>query len=364
MTEAELNARFSRMTGDELEFYVKYRAQVPDGDEEAKRRYIEKANANRTNLGTPELYYSEWPQEEPIVYTEEERIRQASINKRIFSVNAHKEGLKKWLLILRHHRFDTIFDHSHSYIEINYMYAGSCTNIVDGQEICMEAGDFLIMKPGTVHRVVWLGENDFLMNLILLPHDASSILNSTLFGTCDLSNFFVDAVYSQNSNTNYLFLKTRGVHPIQNTMTNLFCEYYEENEATEETTVGAYLRLVFALIWKECVLYPEKAVYAVKPNAASIKIVNYIHDNCAGCTREEVAARFGYSSSRISNLIKEYTGKSFLELRNEFRMALVEKRLSASSLTVKQAAEECGFTNMTQFYKVYRDHFGRLPREN
>ena len=56
-------------------------------------------------------------------------------------------------------------------------------------------------------------------------------------------------------------------------------------------------------------------------------------------------------------------GKGVIELRNEFRLNLVERKLHASNRSVRSIAEECGFSNMTQFYRLYKRTFGRMPRK-
>jgi len=363
MTKEALDALLLGFTGPEYQRYVAYQDQVPKGDIVAKQRYIAYVDANRPDMGVPELYYNEWDNPEADVDSMTEKKKLADKYKRLHSINAEKEGLKKWLVIQKYARFGTVFDHSHSFIEINYMYSGSCTNIVDGCSIQMEAGDFIIMKPGSVHRIVWADENDLLMNIILLPYAAGTILDKTLVGASDLSAFMVEAIYGQTSRFSHLFLQTRGVEPIQTAMTNLMCDYYDNMQDTAEITVGTYLQLVFALLWKESMLYPQKAIYSNKPNVLVSQIVSHIQQYCMDCTRESVAAHFGYSTSRISSLLAEHIGKSFIALRNEFRMEYAEKRLLNSTLPVKKIAEECGFANVTQFYKTYREHFGRFPRK-
>lgn len=256
-----------------------------------------------------------------------------------------------------------MYDHTHTFIEMNYMYSGSCTNIVDGKSIEMKTGDVVIMKPGSVHRIVWTGENDILVNIILLPHASATILNKTLVGESQLSAFLVDAVYSETMTPNHLYLKLSQTPFITNTINLLMCEYFDPDQIAAEFMVGSYLQGIFALIWRESVLRPDIAVYYKKPSSILADIIAYIKDNCVTCTRESTAAHFGYSGSRISNILTEGVGRSFVQLRNEFRMELAEQYLSSTSLSVRSIAEECGFSNMNQFYKNYKNYYGRLPRE-
>lgn len=279
------------------------------------------------------------------------------------SFHAGMKGVERWLCIQKHARFIHHYDHMHTYFEINYMYSGSCVNLVDGHEIKMEAGDFVFMKPGSVHSIQWTSEKDILVNIILMPHAASAILDKTLIGANDLSSFLIEALFSDTTRPNHLFLKMRNTESIQDAMARLMCEYFDPDIVAAEVLAESYLRTVFALLWRESTLYPEKAVYAKKPNSMVAEIISYIHENCVDCTRYSVAEHIGYNSNYISSLLGEHTGKSFVNLRNGFRMERAEKLLSSSDIPVREVAEQCGFTNITQFYKVYREYFGRLPRK-
>jgi len=279
------------------------------------------------------------------------------------SFYASMDGIKKWLCVQRHSRFIPHYDHMHTYVEINYMYSGSCLNVVDGHEIRMEAGDFVFIKPGSVHNILWAEEEDVLVNIILMPHAAGAILDKTLIGTNDLSAFLIEALFSDTTKPNHLFLKMRGTESIQTAMKLLMCEYFDPSNIAADVLAESYLRTVFALLWRESIIHAQKAIYAKKPNSMIAEIISYIHESCAGCTRESVAKHIGYNANYISRLFVEHTGKSFVTIRNEFRMERAEKLLSSSDIPVRDVAEQCGFSNITQFYKVHREYFGRLPRK-
>ena len=331
MTVAELDKMLREFSGMEENLYRIYRENVPPNDPEAKKRYIEYIDKNRLALNTPQLYYNAWNEKDITYETFEEFKKRALEEKRLLSVHAEKEGIKKWLNIQNTVVFPactittTIF-------EMNYMYSGRCTTLWTVKDE-NDTGDVVIMKPGSVHRIVWTGENDILMNIILLPHASATILNKTLVGDSDLSAFLVDAVYSQTLTPNHLYLKLSKSPSISNLLDLLMCEYFDPDQIAAEFMVGSYLQAIFALIWRESVLHPEIAVYYKKPSSILADIIAYIRDNCVTCTRESVAEHFGYSGSRISNILAEGIGSSFVQLRNEFRMELAEQYLTSTNLS-------------------------------
>lgn len=65
----------------------------------------------------------------------------------------------------------------------------------------------------------------------------------------------------------------------------------------------------------------------------------------------------------VSSLLTEHLGISFVRLRNEFRLERVEELLRATELPVQTIAEQNGFFNQSHFYRLYKEYFGRLPRQ-
>jgi AraC-like DNA-binding protein/mannose-6-phosphate isomerase-like protein (cupin superfamily) len=342
---------------------------APEWEAGAKRHHmgIDAGSEGLTWDGTPQLYYSNWDDTSKIAVDFEQinlgEIMITALKEKLPSLHAEKYGVKSWMNIQKHGRFSAVASHRHSFIEMNYMYSGVCTNVVDGNAIRMSAGDLIIMKPGSAHMLPATGEDDLLINIILLPHAAASFLNSILVGKGDLSAFLVDAVYGDVRVSSYLYLKLGGFPHITDTINRLMCEYFDSGQPSAEELARGYLHNMFALILRESALNPEIASYSRPSDPHIAEIIMYIQENCVSCTRQSLAAHFGYSESRISGIISKSIGKSFLKLRNEFRIERAEHYLASTAIPVKMVAEDCGFVNMTQFYKLFRERFGRLPRE-
>lgn len=278
-------------------------------------------------------------------------------------VELEQTGIAKWLIIQRHNRYYYCFIHRHSFIEINYLYSGECKNIINGVEYMMRPGDIVIMEPGCTHEIKWLGENDILINILLLPAFAETVLEKTLAGGGEIAEFMISALYNRTYKSNFLFVKGTKNERIRQAINNLLCEYFDKEVVSAELLIDVYIQELFALIVRENKIHPENIVFAYRPNSLVSNLVQYVRNNCVTCTRESVAAHFKYSGSRISNILSENIGYGFVHLRNNFRLDLVERKLRTTSIPVKRIADECGFSNYTQFYKLYRSYFGRLPRE-
>jgi len=282
------------------------------------------------------------------------------------SLRSEKEGVRKWMNIQKHTRFSSFHGrkHYHTFIELNYMYSGNCLNIVDDRPIRMNTGDLVIIKPGCSHSIAWAGEDDILVNIILLPHATIEFQSSILVGHGKFSAFLVDAVYSDNNVPNFFYLRLGGCSQIVGELNNILCEYYASEQIASEIIIKSCLQCLLGLILRESTNNPEMAVYSRPPDIRLAEIITYIKENCVRCSREQLSERFGYSKNCISSMISKGTGKTFVQLRNEFRLERAKLLLSSTTLPVRTVAEECGFLNISQFYDLYKKCYGHLPRDN
>ena len=69
----------------------------------------------------------------------------------------------------------------------------------------------------------------------------------------------------------------------------------------------------------------------------------------------------GFSKYYFCRLFKEMTGQTVNSYINSFRCHEVQKLLKYASVTVEEAALRCGFSNISHFYRMYKQHIGHIP---
>ncbi|MFJ7975792.1 helix-turn-helix transcriptional regulator [Peribacillus sp. NPDC096379] len=85
--------------------------------------------------------------------------------------------------------------------------------------------------------------------------------------------------------------------------------------------------------------------------------------NYLTCTLQSVGKQFNYTPNYLSSLIKKSTGKKFSHLILEKRLQQAKFLLTNTNETVYTIASDCGFSNLTFFYKKFKDRYGCLPSE-
>lgn len=71
----------------------------------------------------------------------------------------------------------------------------------------------------------------------------------------------------------------------------------------------------------------------------------------------------GISEVTFRRLFREYTGRSPIEYRNDVRLDKARSLLQSGEYNVSEAAELCGFSNLSFFIRLYKKKYGHTPKK-
>jgi AraC-like DNA-binding protein len=94
-------------------------------------------------------------------------------------------------------------------------------------------------------------------------------------------------------------------------------------------------------------------------------VIKYIDENITntGLYTKMVTGSFHISENRLQNIIRRWTGKSFLEYVEFKRMRLAREMLLKTPKPISQITGECGYSSENSFYKAFRRFYGMPPSE-
>jgi len=93
-------------------------------------------------------------------------------------------------------------------------------------------------------------------------------------------------------------------------------------------------------------------------------VLGYLRKNKTGTvTLEEAAAVAKMSPKSFCRFFKANTGKTLVEYLHELRIGDACRLLLESDRTISEIAFECGFNNLSNFNRRFRDRKGMTPRE-
>ena len=93
------------------------------------------------------------------------------------------------------------------------------------------------------------------------------------------------------------------------------------------------------------------------------QITSYIREKDGQVRRKDLEEKFSYSGDYLYKTVEKYTGLSLYEYSTKFTMEKAEGLLLDSDLTIAEIMEDLGFSNRTQFYRLFRKNYGMTPRE-
>ncbi|MDQ8031253.1 helix-turn-helix domain-containing protein [Bordetella genomosp. 1] len=92
------------------------------------------------------------------------------------------------------------------------------------------------------------------------------------------------------------------------------------------------------------------------------RVIRHLQDHLAeDLSLPQAAAAAHLSPNYLAHLLKKETGKTFVELLTERRMARAQRLLGQSGMQVAQIAHACGFADEAYFARRFRQHTGMSP---
>jgi AraC family transcriptional regulator, melibiose operon regulatory protein len=264
--------------------------------------------------------------------------------------------------INKHTRFAEVPMHIHTWIEINYVYSGSCTQIINDQTIILSKGQICLIDTGTPHAILATGEDDIIINILIPRELLSTSFLSRLSHKGIISDFLLNAI-SQNQNHNhFIVFHSEQNKKIPRLMNDLLCEYFDKTPYFDEI-IESYMIIIFTELLR-VFKYDSHQQHTKNLNETSIiNILQYIENNYQTCTLVSTAAYFNYNPSYFSTLIKKNTGKSFKELIRIQRLTYASLLIEKTSDPIYEIANTVGYENLNFFYKKFKEYFGLSPSE-
>ena len=255
--------------------------------------------------------------------------------------------------------------HKHEYVEILYVIEGSFTQILLGEEIRFEQGEFVITDQNCEHAD-YIEAKDAAVLFLWIRADYLEQLLRSYDGTDEMQQFLFHALWRQKREQSFLELRrTEGDRDLQYDMEQLLEFLVSENLAREpgyeEIEHGLMIRLLQHLC-QDYTLQLHTDSREGREKALLYELECYIRTNAATVTAAELEKRFHYHRNHYHLLLKKYRGKSFQQYVIEIRMKYAKQLLEQTALPVKQIAQQVGYENISHFYHLFEKYYGKTPK--
>ncbi|MEK3869476.1 AraC family transcriptional regulator [Paenibacillus sp. FSL M7-0831] len=265
------------------------------------------------------------------------------------------------LAIVKHSRYSKIPMHIHNYIEMNYIYAGSCTAIIRDKAISLKNGDVCIMDTNVPHTIKDVEEHDIIINFLMEKSYFTASILSQLSSNSIISDFIRDAISKDREHNRYILFHCQESDKLAYLVENLLCEYYDPSFSAKDI-INAYMILIFAELLRY--YQTENNTRSNSSNKTYIlEILQYIEENYQRCTLNSTADKFAFHPNYLSRVIKKDTGKSFKQLLQEQKLNQACFLLENTSKTLEEILNAVGYQNHGFFNKIFIERYGVSPKE-
>ncbi|WP_436667116.1 AraC family transcriptional regulator [Latilactobacillus sakei] len=265
----------------------------------------------------------------------------------------------KDIYINKHNRYAAYPKHSHDFMELNYIYSGECTEIIDGQKVHLKQHDILLIDIGSEHSIEPLGKNDILINILFQNQNINlHWLEQMKSNRSILFDFLINN--HTEAQKNFLLFQDN-LPKINNVIEQLLTEYYFPADFSD-VIISHYLIILLTELMRN---YDPSMVRDTNqiPNDLLNRIFAIIEKDYTTLTLTALAEKLSYTKNYLSNFIKAETHVTFTELLNKQKLLKAHLLISSTQRTIDDIIAEIGYTNKNYFYKEYKKAYHELPSE-
>ena len=256
-------------------------------------------------------------------------------------------------LMVWHRAYENIsfVAHWHREIELLYIKRGSIRMQVTNHAFTAKEGDLVVCDTGEIHY------SD--------SYSRDSVLDFIIFDTGLISSHytyhcfakpFLTAEELERSGLKKRLLALEGLIDAELSSKEI---YYQE--IIRSALQDFWFRLLRVM--------PADREGAMKNRRIAMledfqNLLSYMEEHASeNITLEMAADRMHFSPSHFSKIFKQLTGSGFVRYLNTIRITLASELLVRSDATMAQIAFSCGFQNVRNFNRVFKEITGCIPSE-
>jgi len=256
----------------------------------------------------------------------------------------------QWFRVMQKTGDWSIPRHAHKSFEFHIIARGSCTVRTDSGSFAIEQGGFYVTAPSVYHEQTSCSKEDFIeysLDCKFRPRKENSPDSN---GECsDLQAFFQSKPCSPYKDTSGVIA--------------LFDKALQEALKMKP----GYKLIIQSVIPELLVAMARSMGYGHEVNGSAAKsrmdiIADFVTDNLySNISPSDIASHLNLSEKQISRIVfasEGYSTKRFITLA---KIEQAKELLAINSHTLSEIASDLGFTNVSYFSNVFKNHTGMTP---
>lgn len=242
--------------------------------------------------------------------------------------------------------------HWHPEVEIIFLIQGLLSVVDDGTKYDMREGDIILLNSKGIHSI-YSDTDNLAIVLQFHPRIFQEYYHDTTF------YFNLNSVAEKN-------LQPKDLKKLQSILASLGREIFQKADGYQfyiNSYVFQLLGYLFRFTRYETMNKARKDVKD-KDIERMDKIIKYIELNYKNEISLSVISEELYLSiSQLNRFFKDKMGISCMEYVHDVRIHHAKLLLNEQQHTVMPISEECGFSSIASFYRVFKEKTGMTPTE-
>lgn len=245
---------------------------------------------------------------------------------------------------------DSNVNHKHDFYDYFFVIQGSCTLIVDKNNISLNKNEFILINKNIINKILSSSE-DFIY--ISVGHSNMLFHSLISMSTYKLQLQRMAEIFVLET-WNYRVFKNNS-----DNISRIFQDIYEIN--TQQMDLKSIL--IQLKLMEYIVLFLENDSMKINLAKSSSNVISYIGNNLASASLQDFAKLNHVSVSKASNDIQAIYQMNFLEIKHEIQMQETIHLLENPNISIEQILDRIGVVNKTHFYKLFKEAFGTTPKK-
>lgn len=232
--------------------------------------------------------------------------------------------------------------HKHDFMELVFVFSGTCIHTVEGQSFQQGTGTFTIVNSFTRHELV---------------ASADCLCMTTKVRIDTFRDFHIP-------NLPLLVVPVSFDCGDDAFMRDMLLTIYEQ-----QTNEACYHDEIMSLLLQSVLIYcmqnfrdTVKFLYAgTKLEGRMLEIMNYMFENYQNITLRGLAQHFSYSEPYLCKLFREEAGSTFTQILREFKLKQAKKLLQTTDQKLNEICDSIGYSDATQFIRDFKQQYGSTP---
>ena len=258
-------------------------------------------------------------------------------------------------------RYFPMIPHSHECCVLFYVLKGKCLHHMQGQVLTMSEGMFCFVAPHSEHALEVNSDDSIVINFYIPADRFYAMFMEQLHQINPVSRFFTEILFSGCDHASYLIFDTKKDLFLKKQILSML----EEQQIQDNYSSAMLLHMLNIFFIHLLRNHADTSVLKneVPIDNVVLDMIFYIHKHLQTISLPELATRYGYSEAHCSRLMKQATGRTYVDLVRSVRMKQATTLLEGTDLSIADIGFSVGYDNTETFIRAFKKEYQITPSQ-